>query len=74
MFRFRSITSSMILVPASFSLALSSPASADTLADVRDAFGTTVAADGSDPRDLDCDGVIGIADLVCIRVHEIMLG
>ena len=65
MFRIRSITSSLILVLTTFSLA--STVSAGTVQDVWNHFGKPVAEDGSDPRDLNCDGHVGIADFGIAR-------
>lgn len=73
MTRFHSIVSSLILVPATYTLALASPAVAGIREDVREAWGTT-NVDPIDYRDLNCDGGIGIQDWIIasrlVQIHS----
>lgn len=70
MTRFTSILSTLALVPTT--LALATPALASTVQDVMAKFGQSAA--GNERFDLNCDGVIGIPDLVIadavVRTHS----
>jgi hypothetical protein len=66
------MVTSLLLVPATCTLALASPAVAGIREDVRDVYGTRV--DPMDYRDLNCDGSIGVSDWAIanqlVRIHS----